>query len=89
MNIDYTVKVWKEGSQYVAHAAPLDVMSSGATPEDARNALREAVCLFIETAREMETLEDILDECGYKFREDERIGSSQLVIEEQPIPVGA
>lgn len=84
MNIDYTVKTWKEGSQYIAHALPLDVMSSGVTPEDAKNALREAVHLFLETAKDMGTLEDILDECGYEFREDE-----QLVLEEQAMPAGA
>ena len=33
MKLDYTVQVWKEGKQYIAHAMPLDVASSGATPE--------------------------------------------------------
>ena len=45
-DIEYTVQIWKEGNQYVAHAMPLDVISSGATPEEARNALDEAVKLF-------------------------------------------
>ncbi len=46
MNIEYTVQIWKEGNQYVAHAMPLDVMSSGMTPEEARKALDEAVHLL-------------------------------------------
>jgi len=33
--IEYTVQIWKEGNQFVAHAMPLDVMSSGRTPEEA------------------------------------------------------
>jgi hypothetical protein len=32
MNIEYTVQIWKEDNQYVAHATPLDVTSSGLTP---------------------------------------------------------
>ena len=39
MEIDYTVHIWKEGRQFVAHAMPLDVMSSGETPDAARAAL--------------------------------------------------
>ncbi len=33
--IEYTVQVWKEGNRYIAHAMPLDVMSSGGSPEKA------------------------------------------------------
>ncbi len=49
-DIEYTVQIWKEGNQFVAHAMPLDVMSSGSTPEEARKALAEAVHLFLMTA---------------------------------------
>ena len=49
-DIEYTVQIWKEGNQFVAHAMPLDVMSSGRTPEEARKALAEAVHLFLMTA---------------------------------------
>lgn len=33
MNLDLTIYLTKEGRQYVAHAMPLDVVSSGPTPE--------------------------------------------------------
>ena len=59
MKPDYTVQIWKEGNQYIAHTMPLDVMSSGITPEEAEDALKEAVHLFIETAKDMGTLNDI------------------------------
>jgi predicted RNase H-like HicB family nuclease len=39
LNIEYTVNIWQEGDQFVAHAMPLDVTSSGRTPEEARKAL--------------------------------------------------
>ncbi len=62
MDIEYTVQIWKESDQFIAHAMPLDVMSSGRTPEDSRKALYEAVELFLATAAEMGTLDEILAE---------------------------
>ena len=60
MEIEYTVQIWQEGRQFVAHAMPLDVMSSGPSPEQARKALEEAVHLFLVTARDAGTCEEIL-----------------------------
>lgn len=66
MRIDYTVQIWREGSQYVAHAMPLDVASCGDTPEAARQAVDEAVRLFLATAAEQGTLEEVLEDAGYR-----------------------
>jgi predicted RNase H-like HicB family nuclease len=63
-DIEYTVQIWKEGNQFIAHAMPLDVMISGKTPEDARRALDEAVHLFLITAVDMGTLEEVLQDAG-------------------------
>lgn len=60
VKLSYTVQLWQEGDQYVAHAMPLDVVSSGATPAKARRALKEAVTLFLDTAKESGTLERVL-----------------------------
>ena len=54
-DIEYTVQIWKEGNQFVAHARPLDVMSSGGTREEARKALAEAVHLFLMTSTDWGT----------------------------------
>ena len=67
-NIEYTVHIWEEGGQYVAHAMPLDVMSSGGTPEEARKALDEAVHVFLVTAADIGTLKEILEEAGYEMK---------------------
>ena len=67
-NIEYTAQIWEEGGQYVAHAMPLDVMSSGGTPEEARKALDEAVHVFLGTAADMGTLKEILEEAGYEMK---------------------
>jgi predicted RNase H-like HicB family nuclease len=67
MTIETTTRIWREGKQYIAHALPLDVASYGDTPDAARHALQEAVELFIATARDQGTLDEVLEECGYSF----------------------
>jgi predicted RNase H-like HicB family nuclease len=64
--IEYTLQIWKEGDQFVAHAMPLDVMSSGKTTDEARKALDEAAHLFLLTAAETANLEEILQNSGYE-----------------------
>ncbi len=67
MTIELNIRVWREGKSYIAHALPLDVSSAGDTPEAARAALREAVDLFVATAKDQGTLDEVLEECGYTF----------------------
>jgi len=88
MNIEYTVQIWKEGNQFVAHAMPLDVMSSGKTPEEARKALDEAVHLFLITSADIGTLAEILQDAGYEFKEGNWIGPSWVAIERHSTLVG-
>ena len=88
MNIEFTVQIWKEGNQYIAHATPLDMLSSGATPENARNALKEAVHLFLDTAMEMGTLEEILNECGYESSGNNWVSPPWIAIEKQSMAIG-
>jgi len=88
MNIDYTVQIWKEGKQFVAHAMPLDVMSSGMTPEEARKALDEAVRLFLNTAADMGTLEEILEEVGYQRTNDTWAEPAWMAIEKHSTVIG-
>ncbi|MBI2863171.1 MAG: hypothetical protein HYX94_01230 [Chloroflexi bacterium] len=89
MNIEYTVQIWKEGGQFVAHAMPLDLTSSGRTPEEARKALDEAVTLFLETAGEMGTLDDVLLESGYELEQGNWISPVWVGVEMHSIAVGA
>jgi predicted RNase H-like HicB family nuclease len=83
MSIEYTVHIWKEGNQFVAHAMPLDVMSSGLTPDEARAALDEAVHLFLATAADNGSLEEILHEAGYEQRDGGWISPSWVATEKR------
>lgn len=67
--IDYDIFVFQEGETYVAYCPELDVSSCGDTIERAKEMLRTAVRLFIEEAGNMGSLEDILEEAGYKRKE--------------------
>ncbi len=57
----------EECGRVVALCVPLDVMSQGATEQEARKNLTEAVQLFIESCFERGTLEQVLKECGGKI----------------------
>jgi len=61
-DISFTVHTFKEGKTYVAYVPELDISSCGATDEEARKNIRDAVRGFVETSAEMWTLAEILDE---------------------------
>ncbi len=86
MKIDYTVQVWREGNQYIAHAMPLDVASSGQTPEAARQAVDEAVRLFLATAAEHGSLEEVLEDAGYRREDGFWRGPEWFGIEQRSCP---
>ncbi len=78
MGIQFTSQVFKEGPNYVAYAPELDVSSCGPSKEKAQANLVEAARLFLEEARKMGTLDQILEEAGY-VRKDHRFEGPQFV----------
>ena len=89
MQIDFTVHIWKEGTQFIAHAMPLDIASSAPTPEAARHALDEAVKLFIDTAAEHGSLVDVLEEAGYARMAEQWQSPAWVAVERRSALVGA
>ena len=63
--IVFTVYTFKEGKTYVAYAPALDVSSCGATDEEVRQNIRNAVRGFVEASADIGTLPEILEEAGY------------------------
>ena len=55
----FTAVIWQEGRQFVSKCPELGVASFGATPEKAREALEEAVDLFLSNAKKLGTLGDV------------------------------
>lgn len=88
MDIEYTIHIWKEENQFIAHAMPLDVISSGQTSDQAKKALFEAVDLFLNTAAEMGTLDEILQESGYHHHQQTWISPTWVSIERYSASMG-
>jgi hypothetical protein len=63
-------------------------MSAGLTPDEARKALDEAIHLFLITAVDMGTLDDLLQEAGYELQEGNWVSPAWVVIERRVTEVG-
>lgn len=65
-DVSFTVHIFKEGETYVAYVPELDVSSCGTTPDQARRNIQDAVRGFLEASDEIGTLQEILEEAGYR-----------------------
>lgn len=79
MQLDFRIEIFKENDLYVAIAPELNVSSFGQTQKEAKASLREAVELFLEECRRMETLDDVLTEAGFKPRKRQWISKDPLI----------
>jgi predicted RNase H-like HicB family nuclease len=80
-NFSFDAYIFKEGDAFVAHAPKLDVSSCGDTDEEARQNIREAVAAFLESARRMGTLREILEEAGYRLVAEEWRGPEFVALD--------
>lgn len=69
MKLFLTSKIWKEGRHYIAYNPEFEVASQGKTLEEAEKMLKEAVGLFIKTAKKIGNLNRILTETGFVKKE--------------------
>ena len=69
-SIPFTVHVFKEGGVFVAHVPELDVSSCGDTADKARQNIQIAVQGYLLTAEEKGTLNEIMEEAGYRSSGD-------------------
>jgi predicted RNase H-like HicB family nuclease len=80
--------VEEEVGRVVALCAPLDVMSQGATRQEAKRHLVEAVELFVASCFDRGTLDRVLKKCGGKVRREAPTKPHWLVID-VPLPLVA
>ena len=59
-------EIFKEGDLYVALCPELDVSSFGETIQEAKTSLEVALLAFLEECENMNTLELVLEEAGFK-----------------------
>ena len=65
-DFSFDAHIFKEGDTYVAYVPALDISSCGATDEEVRRNIRDAVQGFLAASASMGTLSEILEEAGYK-----------------------
>ena len=65
-DFSFDTHIFKEGDTYVAYAPALDLSSCGATGEEARRNIRDAVRGFLSASADMGTRDEILREAGYR-----------------------
>jgi len=65
-DFSFDTHIFKEAETYVAYVPALDVSSCGATDEEARRNIRDAVRGFLAASADLGTLDEILREAGYE-----------------------
>ena len=65
-DFSFDTHIFKEGDAYVAYVPALDVSSCGATDDEARRNIRDAVRGFLSASADIGTLDEILREAGYR-----------------------
>ena len=63
--LSFTVHIFREGEMLVAYVPELDLSSCGKDPDEARRNIRDAVQGYLETSRDLGSLEN-LTEAGYR-----------------------
>ena len=79
MKLQITIQVWCKGDWYIARNTELDFVAQGRTKEEARSNLMEVIDIQFEEMAEMGTLNEYLEECGYKISNDMVISQSEMI----------
>ena len=66
VSIRFRAEVFREGDDFVAVCPELDVSSFGDSVEKAEESLREAVAAFAEGCQSLGTLDEVLEEAGFR-----------------------
>ena len=66
VSIRFRAEVFKEGDEFVAVCPELDVSSFADSVEAAQESLREAVEAFMEGCQTLGTLDEVLEEAGFR-----------------------
>jgi predicted RNase H-like HicB family nuclease len=87
MEIQFTIRIFKEGRIYVAHALELDISSCGGSKEKALKNLKESARLFLEEAEKMGALDQILAEAGYSKSKHKIVSPKFIGVQQVTLPL--
>jgi predicted RNase H-like HicB family nuclease len=66
LQTSFQISILREGNRYIAYAPALDFSTSGASYEEAKRRFAEGVQLFFEEIIKHGTLEEVLQEYGWR-----------------------
>lgn len=69
MDISFNVEIFKKGKWFIARVPELDFVTQGNTADEARKNILELVEIQFEEMKEMDTLDEYLEECGFTQKE--------------------
>jgi len=63
------ITISREGKWFISRCPALDIVSQGATVEETKEMINDAIELFISSCIERGTLREVLKDCGWKMVE--------------------
>ena len=80
-NLTLTIQVFKEGTYFVSYKPELKVASCGKSIDEAKDKLKEAISGFLKVAKEMNTLDEIMEEAGFSYKQHKWFAPELLVMD--------
>ena len=80
-NLTLTIQVFKEGKYFVSYNPELKVASCGKSIDEAKDKLKEAISGFLKVAKEMNTLDEIMEEAGFSYKQHKWFAPELLVMD--------
>ncbi len=79
MELKITIEIVEKDEIYLARAPELDLISQGPTLEEAKRNLLEVITIQFHEMKEMGTLDEYLEECGFIKKENQVISTQEVV----------
>mgnify|MGYP003393342405 CR=1 FL=1 len=80
-NLTLTVQVFREGKYFISYNPEFKVASCGKSIDEAKEKLKEAISGFLQAAKKMNTLEEIMEEAGFSFKKSQWFAPDLLVMD--------
>ena len=88
MRIRLTEEIWKEGGMYVSYCPELDIAACGENVQQAKDNLKEVICINVEETRKMGTFDKFMEEYGLLENGGDVLYARKELVGFTPIEVG-
>jgi predicted RNase H-like HicB family nuclease len=78
-NLKITIEFWREGKLYIANCPELDILAQGYSLDEARKNLYEVIEIHFEEMKRLGTLDQFLENMGYKIQDDIIISNREII----------